>query len=264
MSLKKTLSSIVIGLALFATVFTARPAHAFGPEYSIIQVVLELMPPSPSGKVFERGAWFVVNKATGQLISSGAGWYPESVAATYGVASGSTAGGTAGVAAGGSGATAVGGSSLGGATASGSAVAGGGAYSTAAMAGGIFLIALAGAVAIDCYANSGCIWDAVKEAGGLSIVLGLAPLTSAQPNMSYVSVGCNDLPNLTTDCKWAVGGLITGYYSWFWGSFWTCEEIFGKSPDYSSDPSWTAAWNMCQSAVRTCEAQTLYWCSQNN
>ncbi|MBK8257831.1 MAG: hypothetical protein IPK82_34835 [Polyangiaceae bacterium] len=140
--------------------------------------------------------------------------------------------------------------------------AGGGALATGGIIVGAVLVAVASTIAIDYAMNGNFFWEPVNDAGGWGVVLGTAPNPAAAPNPGWVTVNCNPAAgDLTTQCQAALANVITGYYSWFGGSYWTCGEMWASS---GSSDLWNQEMANCNAQVQGCIAQTQQVCMANN
>jgi hypothetical protein len=130
-------------------------------------------------------------------------------------------------------------------------------------AGGVVLVAVALTLAIDCAQNHGdCIWWAFQRAGGWSFIkqqYGWAANRSLAPDPRWVTVSCGDPTPLFQQCRGSsLGQLVTRYYTWFGGAYWTCRDIFSSR---YSDPSEFEGWfEWCQQQVDDCVGRTQTVC----
>jgi hypothetical protein len=139
--------------------------------------------------------------------------------------------------------------------------AGGGALVTAGVLIGAVVIAVVAVIAIDYIAHGNFFWDEVNAAGGWGVVLGTAPNPNAAPIPGAVTVSCNPASgDLTTQCRRALRNVITGYYSWFGGSFWTCGDMWASS---GSSNLWNQEIAGCNNMVAQCVASTQAVCQAN-
>lgn len=147
-------------------------------------------------------------------------------------------------------------------------VAGGGAVTggtvlgalgvTAGVVAAAVVVAAGTVVAIDCATHDECIWTAVNQAGGIGVVSGYSPNPAAAPEPGWVTVGCNPAAgDLGTQCRNALGNVITGYYSWFGGAYWTCGQMWGSS---GSSDLWNQELASCNAKVQQCINQTNNVC----
>jgi hypothetical protein len=139
----------------------------------------------------------------------------------------------------------------------------GGAAGTVAVAGTLFAavaIAAGATIAIDCVAHGECIWTTVNNAGGLGVVIGYSPNPASQPVLSATTVSCSNPASYGDQCAQPIGNIITDYYSWFGGSYYTCSDIWGGS---RSGDAWSAAVQQCAAALQSCVTNTCTMCAQN-
>ncbi|MBK8253139.1 MAG: VWD domain-containing protein [Polyangiaceae bacterium] len=151
---------------------------------------------------------------------------------------------------------------LGGATPpAGAGAAGGGTAGGLGLAGTaviIVAVAVVGTIAIDYAIHGDFFWEPVAEAGGWGVVMGWAPSPAAAPNPTWVTVSCNPAAgSLQSQCRTALSNVITGYYSWFGGSYWTCGEMWASS---GSSTLWNQELANCNAQVNQCVQQTIQNC----
>jgi hypothetical protein len=147
---------------------------------------------------------------------------------------------------------------------SGGSVAGGTALGTVGILAAAGLIAVGATIAIDCATHDQCIWTVVNDAGGWGVVLGISPNPSAQPIPGAVTVNCSDPTPLATQCRnSSLQNSITGYSSWFGGSYWTCGQVWANGATTGS-ADWMNALNSCNAQAALCVASTMNVCQANN
>ena len=153
---------------------------------------------------------------------------------------------------------------IGSGTATGGTVAGGTALGTVGILAGAVLIAVGATIAIDCAINGECIWTTVSNAGGWGVVTGWSPNPNAAPIPGAVTVNCSDPTPLATQCRnSSLQNVITGYSSWFGGSYWTCGQIWANGAT-SGSADWMAALNSCNNQLQNCVVATGNVCVANN
>jgi hypothetical protein len=139
--------------------------------------------------------------------------------------------------------------------------AGGSIAVTAGVLVGAVLVAVVAVIAIDYLVHGDFFWDQVNAAGGWGVVLGTAPNPNAAPIPGAVTVSCNAASgDLTSQCQRALGNVITGYYSWFGGSYWTCGNMWASS---GSSNLWNQEIGNCNNMVAQCIASTQAVCQAN-
>jgi hypothetical protein len=74
-----------------------------------------------------------------------------------------------------------------------------------------------------------------------------------------VTVSCADPTPLWQQCRnTSIQNSITGYYSWFGGSYWTCGDIWNDS---SLNQDQQGALAFCNAQVDQCVQNTLTACN---
>lgn len=119
------------------------------------------------------------------------------------------------------------------------------------------VIAVGATIAIDCATHDECIWTTVNNAGGWGVVLGTAPNPNAAPS-GMVTVSCFDPTPRITQCKnSSLKNVITNYYSWFGGSYWTCGDLGADEAAGNISSSQVAALNQCNAQANQLAKQRL-------
>lgn len=122
------------------------------------------------------------------------------------------------------------------------------------------VIAVGATIAIDCATHDECIWTTVNNAGGWGVVLGTAPNPNAAPS-GLVTVSCFDPTPRAIQCKnSSLRNVITDYYSWFLGSYWTCGDLWADEAAGNISASQVGALNGCNNLVNQCVNDTNNAC----
>lgn len=122
------------------------------------------------------------------------------------------------------------------------------------------VIAVGATIAIDCAMHDECIWTTVDNAGGWGVVLGTAPNPAAAPS-GMVTVSCYDPTPRDVQCKnSSLKNVITDYYSWFGGSYWTCGDLWADEADGDISASQQGALANCNALVSQCVNDTNNVC----
>lgn len=132
-----------------------------------------------------------------------------------------------------------------------------------AIVGSVIVVTTAAVLIGDCLYHGECVWTTVSHAGGWRLVTGIDPDPNAAPIQGKVTVSCNPAAgDLETQCRnSSIRNVVTPYYYWALGSYWTCGEVLARSADYSSHSTWAEAWAQCTTAVEQCVTSTQNMCN---